>query len=211
MENLILVGAGGHCRAAIDVIEAEAKFRIIGIISLPEEKNKQVLSYQVIGTDQDLPELVKEHHNCLITIGQIESALLRAEKFEYLKKINAHFPIIISPSARVSKHSQIGEGTIIMHNALVNANAVIGENCIINTSALIEHDVEIGQHCHVSTRVTINGGVKMGNFVFIGSRSVLNNGIALADKVIIGSGSTVTRDCSESGTYAGYPAKKINE
>ncbi len=31
--KLILVGAGGHCRSCIDVIEQENKFEIIGMLS----------------------------------------------------------------------------------------------------------------------------------------------------------------------------------
>ena len=32
MKKIILVGAGGHCKSCIDVIEKEKKFKIIGII-----------------------------------------------------------------------------------------------------------------------------------------------------------------------------------
>jgi len=40
MKNLILIGAGGHCRSCIDVIEAEKKYKIIGLI----DKNKSTIN-----------------------------------------------------------------------------------------------------------------------------------------------------------------------
>jgi len=32
--NIILLGAGGHCKSCIDVIEAEGKFTIVGILDV---------------------------------------------------------------------------------------------------------------------------------------------------------------------------------
>jgi len=32
MEDIILIGGGGHCRSVIDVIESENKFLIRGIV-----------------------------------------------------------------------------------------------------------------------------------------------------------------------------------
>ena len=31
-KNIILIGGGGHCKSCIDVIEAEDKFEIAGIV-----------------------------------------------------------------------------------------------------------------------------------------------------------------------------------
>jgi UDP-3-O-[3-hydroxymyristoyl] glucosamine N-acyltransferase len=45
---------------------------------------------------------------------------------------------IVSPIAYISKHSTIGEGTVIHHHALINANVKIGKNCIINSKALFK-------------------------------------------------------------------------
>lgn len=56
-EQLILVGGGGHCLSCIDVIEAEGRFDIIGIVDKKENIGKTVLGYPIIGTDDDLPKL----------------------------------------------------------------------------------------------------------------------------------------------------------
>ena len=130
-KNLILVGGGGHCKSCIDVIEAENKYKIIGIVDLKEKLHQKVLGYEIIASDKDLPRLVKEYKNFLITIGQIKSANKREEKFKKLKNLGAKFPVIVSPRAYISKFAKIKEGTIIMHNVLINSKVVIGKNCII--------------------------------------------------------------------------------
>ena len=43
MNNIILIGGGGHCRSAIDVIEQDSQFRIVGIIDKPEKLDTAIL------------------------------------------------------------------------------------------------------------------------------------------------------------------------
>jgi hypothetical protein len=47
--------------------------------------NQAVLSYPVLGSDADLPELVKSCQNVLITLGQIKSPARRMELFDEIK------------------------------------------------------------------------------------------------------------------------------
>lgn len=181
------------------------KYRIAGIIDVAERINQTVLGYPIIGTDDDLDELVQQYRNFFITIGQIESANVRIEKFEYLKKLGASFPVIISPLAHVSKHSTIGEGTIIMHTVTVNAGAHIGRNCIINTGSIIEHDVVIGDHCHISTGAVVNGGTKIGAKTFFGSNSATRQNIEIGEGAFVKSGVTLPVDI---GPNEIFPEKK---
>jgi len=44
---LLLIGGGGHCKSCIDVIEQKNKYRIAGIVYLPEKKGQSVLSYPI--------------------------------------------------------------------------------------------------------------------------------------------------------------------
>ena len=46
--GLILIGAGGHARACIDVIEQQGQYQIVGLVSLPEELHSRHLGYAVI-------------------------------------------------------------------------------------------------------------------------------------------------------------------
>lgn len=208
-KNLILIGGGGHCKSCIDVIEAENKYKIIGIVDIKEKVQQKILNYKIIASDEDLPNLIKECKNFLITIGQIKNAARRIEKFNYLKNLGAKFPVIISPKSYVSKYAKVKEGTIIMHNVFINSKATIGKNCIINTSALIEHDVIIGDNCHISTASTINGECVLGEKIFVGSNSVIANNVSIAKDTIIGAGSVVIKSIAKSGIYVGNPVRKI--
>lgn len=207
--EIILVGGGGHCKSCIDVVETEDKYQIKGIIDLPSELGKKVLGYSVIGNDDDLPDFAEKGYYFLITLGHMGETSLRKKLFNIIKSNGGNLPIIISPNSHVSKHSYIGEGTIVMHNAIVNSETRIGNNCIINNQALIEHDVFVGNDCHISTSAIINGNCRVGNNCFIGSKSAIKNGIEVINGSFLGIGSILTKSIVESSLYFGNPAKKI--
>jgi len=187
MEKIILVGGGGHCRAVIDVIEMQNRYEIAGIIDKKESLGEEVLGYKVIGCDDDLETLFSKYKNAVITVGQIRSNETRIRLFNKLKSIGYTLPVIVSPLAYVSKHSLIGEGSIIMHHALVNSGAKIGKNCIINTKALIEHDALIGDNCHISTGAIVNGGAAIEADSFYGSNATSKEGVKAAGFIKAGS------------------------
>ena len=179
MKNLYLIGAGGHCRSCIDVIETEKKYVIRGLFDRPENKGQSVMGYAILGDDHDLEKYIKPDNFFLITIGQIKSNEPRKNIFLKLKSLGAQFAIVISPRAHLAKNSKVSAGTIVMHDALINTNAVIHENCIINTKALVEHDAVVGAHSHIATGAIVNGDCQVGEGSFVGSGSVLKQGLKL--------------------------------
>jgi sugar O-acyltransferase (sialic acid O-acetyltransferase NeuD family) len=191
MNDILLIGGGGHCKSVIDVIEQEGRFNIVGIVEKPDFLETDVLGYQIIGNDSDLGDLAKKYEYALITVGQIKSPSLRIKLFDLATKAGFTLPNIISPNAYVSKHSSIGKGVVVMHNAIVNANASIEDNCIINSKALIEHDCLISKNCHISTNVTINGGVTVESGCFIGSGAITKELITISEDSFIKAGSLV--------------------
>jgi sugar O-acyltransferase (sialic acid O-acetyltransferase NeuD family) len=198
MKDLLLVGGGGHCRSCIEVIEAEGRYRIRGIVKPKTDDADQTLGYSLSGTDDDLPILLQETSHALVTVGQIRSPEIRIRLFELLEKLGAKFPVVASPIAYCSKHAVISSGTIIMHGVIVNAGAYIGANCVINTKALIEHDAQIADHCHISTGARINGGVSIGRGSFIGSGAIVKEGVVIGENVVISAGQVILRDVPSS-------------
>jgi len=210
MNEIILIGGGGHCKSVIDVIETQGKYKIAGVVDRVERIGGKVLGYKIIGTDGEIHTIARDYQYFLITIGQIHPNNLRFELFQKIKEAGGKLPAICSPLAYVSKHAEIGEGSIVMHYAMVNAGARVGKNCIINSRALVEHDSTVGNHSHIATGALINGECEVGSFSFVGSGTTLIQGKNIGDNVMIGAGSLLTKNVIESGTYYGIPARKIN-
>lgn len=200
---LILIGAGGHAHACIDVIEQQGEFHIAGLVGMPEEIHAEHLGYPVIGTDSDLHELAKEFQYALITVGQIRSPDIRIRLYQRATELGFQLPIITAPTAHVSQHATIGAGTIVMHGAIVNAGAKVGHNCIINTRALLEHDVTVEDHCHISTGALVNGDVRIETGCFVGSGSIIKEGVKLGKRCVVGMGISVRHSQPDHTRFVG--------
>ena len=201
--GLILLGAGGHAHACIDVIEQHGRYQIAGLVGMPEEVSSGSLGYSVIASDRDLPELAKAYRYALVTLGQIGSAENRMRLYRLAAKLGFELPAIVSPLAYVSRHAAIGAGTIVMHGTIVNAGARLGNNCIVNTKALVEHDATIEDHCHISTGAVLNGNVRLGAGSFVGSGSTIREGVALGKACIVGMGVAVRHDQPDGVRFVG--------
>ena len=181
--------------SCIDVIEKTKQFRIAGIVDNDRGIDRIVYGYQVLGCDEDLPDLVKSVTNhFFVSLGFVRGEERRSVLFNKLKNLDAVSPIIVSPLAYVSDKAEIGEGTIVMHKAMVNAGAKIGRNCIINSKALIEHGVEVGDHAHVSTAAVVNGSARIGARSLVGSNATVLQEVEIGPRSIVGGGETVRSD-----------------
>ena len=204
MKPLILVGGGGHCKSVIEAAES-AGYSILGVLDIPEEVGKEILSTKVIGTDDDIPAYV-DKAEFVITVGFIKNPVVRIKLYNRIKEAGGKLATVIASTAHVSKYATLGEGTVVLHHAFVNADAKVGCNVILNNFVNIEHDAVIGDQCHISTGTMVNGECKVGERCFIGSQSVLANCITVGDDIIVGAGSVVRKSIFEKGIYAGNPA-----
>lgn len=200
---MILIGAGGHAHACIDVIEQHGQYRIAGLVGKPEEMHIRHLGYSVIATDGELPQLAKEYQYALIAVGQIRSPDSRIRLYRQAVELGFQLPAIIAPAAYVSRHSTIGAGTIVMHGAIVNAGVRIGSNCIINSRALIEHDATVEDDCHISTGAILNGDVRVDTGSFVGSGCVIKEGISIGKGCMVGMGLSVRQDLADQARFVG--------
>jgi acetyltransferase-like isoleucine patch superfamily enzyme len=119
----------------------------------------------------------------------------------------------------------IGDGTFIGPFVEIQRGVVIGKRCKIQSHAFVCELVTIGDDCVVSHgAMFINdlfstGGpalgnkdlwrsTTIGNHVSIGTNSTILP-IKICDHVVIGAGSVVTKDITQSGIYAGNPARLL--
>ena len=187
--NLIIIGAGGHAKACVDLIEENGEYNIIG--ALDDNRDDGLLSYPIIGKISKMTDHFTRLSNFVIAIGQIRTDETRKAIFDRLYGAKQNIPNIISKKASVSHYAQIGVGVQIFPFAFIGVDSKIGDNCIINTKALIEHDCVIGNNVHIAPGACVIGGIN------------------ICDGVFVGSNSTVIDHITEPGVYVGSPARRL--
>ncbi|MCK6604153.1 MAG: acetyltransferase [Ignavibacteriaceae bacterium] len=208
-KRLVIIGAGGHAKVLISVIQEDKLFDIVGFTELNE--SEEVFGVPYLGSDDQLGSMMEESdcHMAALGLGYIKINNHRNNLYNYAKKIGYTFPPIISKKSNISDYAIIGNATAIFPGVVVNPDAVIGTGCILNTNSTVEHDVNIGDFVHISPSATVCGGVKIGENTIIGAGAVIIQSVSISANTFIGAGSVVLRSLTEPGIYVGVPAKKI--
>lgn len=202
--KVVLIGGGGHCKSVLDAANRMNVFDEIVITDPKMEKGDTILECKVVGTDYELEKLRSRGFDCaFITVGSVGTSLLRKQLADKLIALKFSFPIIVDPSATVSKSAIIGSGTFIGKNVVVNADVNIGAHCIINTGAIIEHECSVGDFSHISVGSILCGKVKVGKNSFIGAGSTVIQCLHIGNNVVIGANSTVLKNVEDSMKYYG--------
>jgi len=107
MADLILIGAGGHARSCIDVVEMQGIWHIHGILDIPEKVGALVMGYPVIGTDADIERYASKGFTFLNCLGQVGASPVRMRVAEMLQSLRAEEAVVVSPLAHVAKSASI--------------------------------------------------------------------------------------------------------
>jgi len=212
MEDIILIGGGGHCGSIIDTLKTKNQYNVVGIIDMPELIGKELNSVPYIGTDGDLQQLFDSGIQlAFLSVGSVGDTSLKRKLYNTVKSIGFSMPTIIDASALVSPSSTIGSGTFIGKGAIVNNNVTIGQQAIINSGAIIEHDTTIGDFCHIAPGSTLSGSVTVKTDTHVGTNTTIIQNITIGEKTVIGAGSVVISDIKACTVAYGNPCKEVSK
>lgn len=198
MEDIILLGTGGHAHSVTDSIEQTGKYRIIGFLDREEMQGKTYRDYPVLGVDADLERYYKGGvRNAFVTVGFMGQGDIREQLYRRLKDIGYRLPNIIDDTAVVSENAELADGIFIGKKAVVNANVSIGRMCIVNTGAIIEHDCKVEAFSHISVGSVLCGDVQVGEATFVGANAVVIQGKRIGSHCIVAAGSAVRKNAED--------------
>ena len=206
-KSIVIIGASGFGREVAWLIEELEKWNIIGFIDDDESiQGKDVNGYKVIGTTQDLLSY-EEKINVVIAIGNSE---VRKKIYDRISiKLNLLFPNIIAKDVRISKTNNLGIGNIICTHTVLTTNITIGNFNHINLSCTLGHDAILENFVTIYPSVNVSGNVLVRSLTELGTGAKIIQGKTISERIILGAGCVVVKDLTDSGTYAGIPAKKI--
>lgn len=193
MQDIVVVGFGGHAKSVIDTLERQNQYHIVGFTDV--EPRPSYRGYKYLGSDDILSDLYRMGVKCAhIAIGYMGYGELRDKLYSRIKNIGYTLPVVIDPSAVVASDVQVGEGCFIGKNVVINADSQIERMCIINTAAIIEHECNIGEFSHIAVGTVLCGNVVVGNHNLIGAGTTVIQGCDIGNNAIIGAGSIVVKD-----------------
>ena len=212
MRKILLVGGGGYCKQVINILEKLDQYDRIGIVEKQGCEETTTAGYEIVGYDEDLPELFRNGwDSAIVTVGSVGNTQIRRKAFQTLQKIGFTIPSVVDPTAQIARTATIGEGSIIHQLAVLDADACVGACSIINKGSILSHDCRIGDFVHVSPGCILLGNVTVGNDSHIGAGATVREGISIGNDVMIGMASVVVKDIADSTVAFGNPCKVVRE
>lgn len=201
--RLAILGASGHGKVIADAAE-QLGWKTITFFDDAWPGLEKNGPWVVRGDTKALLASLSAFDGVVVGIG---SNRIREEKQAELARAKARFANIIHPSAIISPHASIGEGSVIFANAVVNPCAVVGAGVIVNTGAVVEHDCVVGDFAHLSPNAVLAGGAMVGHKAWVGCCASVRQLISVGEASVIGMGAVVIKDVASGVTVVGNPAR----
>lgn len=113
--NLLLIGAGGHGKVVAEIAE-DCGYEKIDFL----DDN----SPESIGKISDLEKFTNQYEYAFVGIGNNR---FRGELIDKLESVGYRVPVLIHPTAYISRTAKIEKGTVVEPNAIVKAGATVEE------------------------------------------------------------------------------------
>lgn len=209
MNPLVIIGAGGHGREILDIVEAmnasAPTYEFLGFLD-DTGGDHEVLARRgmsVIGGVDDLRRIEARY---LIGIGASD-ARRRIDRRATLWGREA--AVAVHPAATLGSDLSIGPGCVIAAGARVTTDVRLGRHVHVNLNATVAHDCRIGDYVTVNPGANVNGNVELGDEVMIGSGAVLKEKVRVGRGTVVGAGAVVIRDLPDHVTAVGVPAAPL--
>ena len=207
MRKLVLIGAGGHSRAALAAVISSGIYQVemIGDTQNNSEySGEEIIGIPVVGLDVAYSYAMNNSTPTFVAVGSNSE---RRKIHTSLIDAGLEITSIIHPSAIIGPCTKIGAGSFLAASCHIGPEVEIGESTIVNTMCNVEHESTVGKFCHLGPNSTICGRVSIGDSVFLGASSTILPYIKISSNIVVGAGGVVTRDLLDGSLpYTGIPA-----
>jgi sugar O-acyltransferase (sialic acid O-acetyltransferase NeuD family) len=206
-QRLLIWGAAGHASVVADIVRAEERYQIAGMIDDLDPQPRQLPTGMVLGGCDELPKLLAAGvRHIIIGIGD---NTMRRRCAAYAQEIGFELVGAVHPRATLAAGLALGAGTVVMAGAVINPGARIGSNVIINTCASVDHDCVLADGIHVCPGTHLAGNVTVGEGTFIGIGSAVRERVRIGAECVVGAGSVVVSDLPDRVLSFGCPARVV--
>ncbi len=193
MNNVIIIGAGGHAAEIDEYIRYSQKvtgnqnYKIVGFLDdNPASYARYKFEAPHIGGVRDHKVIKGGYY--IMGIANINYRRIFVERF---KAEESDFISFIHCNAYISPSAIIGEGTIIGPNANIGPNVRIGKFNLINSRCSLGHDTSMGSFNVISPNVCFSGFTEIGDENFFGINSTTLPSIRIGNRNKIAAGMVV--------------------
>jgi sugar O-acyltransferase (sialic acid O-acetyltransferase NeuD family) len=211
IQRVVIIGAGGHGREALDVVDAlnrqRRRYEPLGFVV---EEGFGAAGAMV----NELPILggfdwLGAHAAEVVTVCAVGAPEVRLRLAEKARAAGARFCTLVHPSVSRTRHVTLGEGVVIAAGAALTNRIQIGHHVHVNLHCSISHDCVIGDYAYLAPGARATGRVTLGEGCYVGAGAIIADGRKVGAWSTVGAGAVVIDDVPVNATVVGVPARVI--
>ena len=194
--RLVIVGAGGFGRVALDVVLAGGfGDRFLGFYddahaTLPA----RIRGFPVLGDVEMLKSMLSVEPAYVVVAVTDNAARLRIANV--LRRLGGEFFTPAHPLAYVSAAATVGDGCVLAAGAVVHPEAAVGSHCFVGAGAVVDRDAEVGAGVWLDAGSVVGPGARVGARSVLGPNASVGRKASVGEKVEVGAGRHVAREGS---------------
>lgn len=212
-DGIIVIGAGGFGREALDVIEAinagtrDSVWDVIGVVDdAPAEIHAERLRDREIHLLGGIDANRELFDGSRYVVG-IGAPSVRARIAEKVEAWGARPATLVHPAAVVGTRVVLGAGAVVCGGVQISTNVRLGRHAHVNPGAIIGHDSVFDDYVSVNPGAIISGEVSVSREVLVGAGACILQGLSIGIGATIGAAACVTKSVPENVTAKGIPAR----
>ena len=208
LTRLVIVGAGGFGRQALDVVEAinavERRWEFLGFLDDSTAHDPLVArrGAAILGTVVLLASIDTAY---VIAIADPKT---RERVDTFATQAGRQPATLIHPAAVQGTMNMIGPGFTAMAGSCISTGLTIGRHVHLGQTATVGHDALVGDFATIYPGAHISGKVTLEDSVSIGTGANIIQGLTIGRHTFVGAGAVVTRSLPGGIVAVGVPARE---
>lgn len=213
-EPIIIVGAGGFGRKAVDVIaringaSEVPRWHLLGFVDdKPSSENLDRAARQGTPYLGSIEGIVGQEARPWYVVG-IGSPAVRRGIADIMDDAGFRPATLIDPGALIGSDVKIGEGSVVCYGAAVDTNVALGRHVHVGFNLIIGHDATVGDFVSLSPLSAVSGDCVIEDGVLIGVGGVVMLQRRVGKSAVVGASACVSTDVPAKARVKGVPARE---
>jgi sugar O-acyltransferase (sialic acid O-acetyltransferase NeuD family) len=216
-EPLVIVGAGGFGREAVEVVRAinaagPQRWDLVGFLDDDAACWGTVVSgTTIVGPVDHVADCPDTR--VVVCTGNPRNYATKAAIVQRLEVLGAgeveRLATLVHPAAVLPASCRVGEGSVVMAGVVATADVTIGAHVGLMPQVVLTHDDVLGDYVLVGSGARLAGGVTVDTAAYLGAGCLVREGVHVGAGALVGMGAAVIRDVPPAEVWAGVPARLI--